>query len=138
MEIGLDGPGDLEELHRIIDLIRHATDLYGKLPNDVIDLGASGSELGRLIDALPDPPVDFRSSIMAGLTAGTSCLRQVADFVVNGIPTTPIVMQTLVRTALLGAARIVFSLGPESHDDRVTNTLRLIHGPGGMSCRSNW
>lgn len=131
MDIGLNGPDDFIELERIINLIRTTYSLYLHLPADAARLGEPGSELNKLVDALPDPPFDPRISLLAGLTAANSCMTQVADLMVDNIPTTPVVLQTLVRTALLGTARIVFSLGPANHDERVINTLIAMRQEAG-------
>lgn len=123
MDIGLDGPADAEELCRTLGVIQAVADLCAQIPDDPAQLGVDDSKLSRLMKELPDPPVDPRLSLLAGLAAANGCLSQVARFIENSIPTTPVVLQSLLRTALLGAARVVFSLGPEKHDERVRNTL---------------
>jgi len=122
VDIGLNGPDDMKELVRIIKVIRFTSNLCDVLPSDPSRLGEPNSDITRLIEDVPDPPVDPRISLLAGLSAANGSLVQIATFV-EGLPTTPIVLASLVRTALLGAARVVFSLGPDTHQERLANTL---------------
>lgn len=75
---------------------------------------------------MPDPPVDIRLSIHAGLRASYGYLTQIAAFVKDRIPTAPLVISTLARTTLLSAARVVVLLGPDGPEERHANGLKVM------------
>ena len=126
MEIGLDDPEDYEALRRILEIGRLVRELRDKLPSDPVDLAPEGSDLGALMATLPEPPVDPRLSIYAGLDSAAGCFLQIVSFIKDGIPTTPVVLPTLARTALLAASRVVFVLGPDDASDRERNTRSML------------
>lgn len=113
----------LEKTLMLIDLIGQ---MHDSLPADPADLGQPGSDLADLIDALPDPPVDLRRSIVAGLGSARGALSQISGFMRDGVPTTLPVLQTLVRSALLGAGRVVYMLGPPSQQARQDNARMVL------------
>jgi hypothetical protein len=126
MDIGVDAPEDFEELRRCLEVINDVEHRHEAMDRTPEPLWTEDSAIARLVSELPDPPVDIRISIQAGLSAASGCLQQIAAFITDEIPTTPIVLGTLARTALLGAARIVFMLGPEDHAERLLNSGTVL------------
>lgn len=126
MDIGVDAPEDFEELRRCLEVIKDVQHRHEAMDRTPEPLWTEDSAIARLVSELPDPPVDIRISIQAGLSATSGCLQQIAAFITDEIPTTPIVLGTLARTALLGAARIVFMLGPEHHAERLLNSGTVL------------
>jgi len=130
MDIGLDGPEDHAALQSTLAMIEIIDELSDSLPADPALLGEPGSDLASLLAALPEPPVDLRLSIAVGLETAWNALSQISRFIVDGVPTTPSVMQTLVRSALLGAGRVVYVLGPPSPEARQENARMVLRQEG--------
>ena len=126
MDIGLDGPEDYIALQKTRAMIQRIGQRQDSLPADLTLLGEPGSDLADLIDALPDPPVDLRISVFAGLATARGALSQISGFLFDDVPTTSSVMQTLVRSALLGAGRVVYVLGPPSPEARKDNARMVL------------
>jgi hypothetical protein len=126
MNIGLDGPEDHAMLEKTLSMIHLIGQMHDSLPADAAHLGQPGSDLADLIVALPEPPVDLRMSIVAGLESARGALSQISSFIQDGIPTTLPVLQTLVRSALLGAGRVVYVLGPSSPQAREDNARMVL------------
>ena len=61
-----------------------------------------------------------------GLQSAADCLSQIVRFIQDRTLTTPIVLQTLARTALLGGARVVFVLGSENANERDHNAKIVL------------
>ena len=116
-------PDDYQALARLLTTGRLIQELHNALPDDPVDLAPDGSDLAALMAAVPEPPIDPRLSISAALDSAGGCLLQVIDMIERGIPTTPVVLMSLARTALLGASRVVFVLGPEEAAERQRNLL---------------
>lgn len=70
------------------------------------------SEIYRLTSSMPKGPLDIGSAIYVSVTTAHECLSQISYIVQNSVPSSPIVLQTLLRAALVGAARTVFVLLP--------------------------
>lgn len=121
IDIGLNGPEDFAELRRILDIVATVDDLHDRLFDNTAMLGDANSEIGRLARGLPDPPVDIRHTFIASLQASRGCLSQIATLIKDGVPTSPVVLQTLLRTSLLGSSRVVYVLGPEDPDARLAH-----------------
>jgi hypothetical protein len=132
IDIGLDGPEDRLALDRIEVMIESIGQRYDSLPSDTALLAEPGSELADLIDSLPDPPVDLRISIRTGLASARGALSQISGLIRGDgdVPTTPAVLQTLTRSALLGAARVAYVLGPPSKEARQDNANMVLRQEG--------
>ena len=136
MDIGLDGPEDYAALQKTLAMIQVIGQLSDSLPDDPALLGEPGSDLADLMNALPEPPVDLRLSISAGLATARAALSQISGFIVDGVPTTPSVLHTLVRSALLGAGRVVYVLGPPSPEARQENARMVLRQEGNSLMRA--
>lgn len=126
MDIGLNDPEDYDALHRILDMIDDIDRRQNGFMSDPAVLWNSDCDLADLVAALPDPPVDIRLTVGAGLTAAHNCLWQVSKFITESIATTSVALLTLARTALLGASRVVFMLGPDAPDERERNAAIVL------------
>lgn len=127
MDIGLHGPEDQEQLIRALASIESMAELCGKVPDDLTLLSATGSELKRVIDALPEPQVDLRLTITEGLAVAHGSLGLVRNIIVdNGPPIVPAVLPVLLRSALLGACRVLYMLGPETERERIANARVVL------------
>lgn len=80
-------------------------------------LGAD-TELNRLHHAIAAGPLDLVTSLLAALQAATGALQQVSYLATHPVPTSPIVFQSLLRTALVGSARVAYVLLPANPDQR--------------------
>jgi hypothetical protein len=126
MELGLDAPEALEALQRCLEVIADIEERYFTLPANPAELGQPGSDIAGLVSVLPDPPVDIRLTMLAAATSSQACLGQVRRFVVHQLPTSPVVLATLCRTALMASSRLLVVVGP--HDERVrrANAIRVL------------
>lgn len=81
----------------------------------------TSSRLGQLLTDVTDPAVDPRLTLECSLLGTCGSLEQITRFMREGIPTTPVVLSSLLRAALLGAARVVYVLDAEDEEQRRTN-----------------
>ncbi len=123
--MGLNAAGAIEHLHRQLATVEIINELDGQLSPDPYTLAEPGSELAALAKTVPDAPVNLLLSIRAGLTAARGALAQIANLLEHDLPTDAIVLQALLRTALLGAGRVVFSLAPGDSEQRKRN-VRVV------------
>jgi len=130
MDIGLDGPEDYIALQKTRAMIQRIGQRQDSLPADLTLLGEPGSDFADLINALPEPPVDLRISVFDGLTTARAALSQISSFIFDGVLTTPSVLQTLARSALLGAGRVVYVLGSPSPEARQDNARMVLRKEG--------
>lgn len=130
--IGLRGPEDYEMLRRTLQIIDLVGQLRDELPADPVDLGDPGSEIDRLRRALPESPVDIRRTFFAALQTTRGCLAQISTILTENVPTTPTVLQNLLRAGLLSAGRLVYVLSPDAADLRLTRAKHVV----GQDCSS--
>lgn len=126
IDIGLNGPEDLAELQRVFEIVTVVEDLHNRLFSNSAVLEDVDSAIGQLVKNLPDPPVDIRYTIIASLQASRGCLAQIATLIKDGVPTSPVVLQTLLRTSLLSGGRVVYMLGPEDADTRLAHARVVL------------
>lgn len=137
MDIGQNEPGALQRLAMAWRGFERADRIALSFPQNVLELAKPGSEIDRILEELPEPPVDPRLTISYGITSAMGSIRQILSLVESDSGgTTPIVLQSLARTALLGAARVVYMLGPDDHRDRVSNTTDILTVEGGSLRRA--
>lgn len=111
---------------QVLRITERIGELCDKMPDDPGHLDQPNSDLRRLIDALPQAQVDSRLTITQGLHLARGSLGLVRDIVNNGLAIVPSVLPVLLRSALLGAGRVLYMLGPEDEDDRIANTLVVL------------
>jgi len=127
VDIGLNSPADRQQLEQILTAIKSMADLCDKLPDNPAFLDRPNSDLKRLIDALPEPQVDPRLTIMKGLAVARGTLGLVRDIFVDENPAiVPSVLPVLLRSALLGAGRVLYMLGPQDEHERIENTMVVL------------
>ena len=127
MDLGLDRPGAREALHTAVDTIALTDERASELlAVNVGDIGEPGSAIVRLLEVLPDPPVDIRITMVTAVSTSRACLGQIRAFIVDGIPTTHEVLAILCRTALLASSRLLFIVGPEDEETRRINATRIL------------
>lgn len=126
MDLDLDDPGALEALQRCLHAIADIEECASSLPADPSELGQPGSDIAALIGVLPDPPVDIRHTLLAAVDSSQSCLGQIRRFIVDQIPTSPIVLATLCRTALVASSRLLLIVGPSDGEVQKTNATRIL------------
>ncbi len=126
VDIGLQGPDDYQALAQVLNTGGQVRELHDALPGNAVDLAPQGSDLATLIATLPEPPVNPRISIIAALNSAAGCLLQIVRFIEDDIPTPPVVLVTLARTALIAASRIVFVVGPDDARRRHRNMLIMV------------
>ncbi len=130
VDIGLDAGGAIEHLRRQLAIVEIIDKLDGQLSPDPYRLAEPGSELAALAETAPDAPVNLLLSVRAGLTAARGALDHIASLLGHNLPTDAIVLQALLRTALLGAGRIVFALAPADPGQRQRNVRVVLRQEG--------
>jgi hypothetical protein len=127
MDLGLDRPEALEALTVSLDTIALIEErVFNVLPTNPGGLGQPGSDIAKLMKVLPDPPVDIRRTLLAAVSASQACLSQIRTIVIDDVKTSPEVLATLCRTALMSSSRILFVVGPQDEEVRLTNALRVM------------
>lgn len=127
MDIGLETEDDVRILERTMSIIDDVADrrarIFGEEPPRIC---RQGTKLAQLLQGLPGPAVDPRLSIHHSLLAASGTLEQLGSFCRNKITTTPVVMSSLLRVALLGGSRVVFVLGPDAPAERKSNLEAVV------------
>ena len=136
MDIGIRGDEDIRQLAESVLRVRAMRELCDSVPTDIALISQPGSELETMISRIPDPPVDPRFTLSFGLTSSYGCLHQICELLNPKHETFPVVLQTLLRTALLGSSRIVYMLGPDDPDERLQNTLVAMAQEGSSIVRA--
>jgi hypothetical protein len=127
VDIGLNTQEDMHQLVQILAVVGRMADLCDKLPNDPALLDQPASDLKRLIGALPEPQVDPRLTIFQGLGLARGTLGLVRNIFLDNSPAiAPSVLPVLLRSALLGAGRVLYMLGPEDEAERIANTIVVL------------
>lgn len=93
---------------------------------DAIERVPASAELYRLHGAIPDGPLHLDQVLFAAIEASVGSLQQIARLVIDELPTSPIVFQTLLRTALVGAARVVYVLLPSDPELRTERAAAVV------------
>lgn len=123
MDLGIDTQEDVDQLRLLLANIRQMEGLCDQLPNNPAELSQPGNDIERLLNQLPEPQVDPRLTIMMGIRVTRGSLSLVRTiFEENNTPIVPQILPILLRPALLAGGRIVYMLGPQDEEQRVTNT----------------
>ena len=127
MDLGLDSREAMSALYTSLDTIAVIEERVDQhLPGDPGQLGEPGSQIEALLRELRDPPVDIRLTMLQAVASARSSLSQVRTLIVEGLPTSPQVLATLCRTALMASCRLTFIVGPASEEDRRINATRIL------------
>jgi hypothetical protein len=84
------------------------------------------SEVYRLTQALPAGPITFDHTVFSAATAARDALDQVSHILRNAVPTSPIALQALIRSAIVGSGRTAFALLPANPSERLKNAQLLV------------
>ncbi|WP_424184972.1 hypothetical protein ACOBQX_24210 [Actinokineospora sp. G85] len=124
IDMGLDDPEAMKTLTWAVRIIDETVD---RLRDEIGSTGPSDdSEVYRLARALPPGQMSLDRSIFAAADAARGALDQIRDILRNNIPTSPIVLQALLRSALVGSGRITFALFPADPSTRLQNARSLV------------
>ena len=83
-------------------------------------------EIARLTDEAVPGPLDPTTSIMVAASAATGSLQQIKTIIRDSVPSSPIVFQALIRSALVGAARAVYVLLPTDPGERSSRVAGVL------------
>jgi len=84
------------------------------------------SELLRLVTDLPRGPLDVSGAIAVALANARGSLEHISYLVQNPVPTSPIVLQALLRAALVGSARTLYILLPQDPQIRLERGRAIL------------
>lgn len=124
--LGLDDPGRADMLHRALAIIDGPVENFWDAFRDAKDEAVTDSELVRLHEAIPQGPVDITGVVGVALESGHSCLHQISYIIQNPVPTTPVILQALLRVALVGAARTLYVLMPTDSEERLERARLIV------------
>lgn len=123
MDIGLNSDEDMQALVRAKTAVDSLESIFGDLPENPVELALQGSDLEWVIENIPDPLVDPRLTIYDGLATAKGNLWQIFELFDPERKTTALALQTLLRAALLSAARVVY---PALSNDRPEFLRRTV------------
>jgi hypothetical protein len=125
MDLGLDQPGALDRLFIVLDDIQRIDERVGAFFDDPSAIERDDNGIGELVTEHQDPHVDIRRTILAALGGLRGSLTNVRTQVTS-VPSTPEVLATLCRTALLASCRLLVLVGPLDIKDRKRNAVRVM------------
>jgi len=125
MDLGLDQPGALDRLFVVLHDIERIDERVTVFFDDPSGLHREDNGIGELVADHEDPHVDIRRTMLAALGGLRGSLTTVRTHVTS-VPTTPEVLATLCRTALLASCRLLVLVGPLDIEDRKRNTVRVM------------
>ena len=125
MDLGLDYPEALERLFIVLDEIQRIDKRVRVFFDDPSGIERDENGIAALVADHPDPHVDIRRTMLAALGGMRGSLTNVRTQVTS-VPTTPEVLATLCRTALLASCRLLVLVGPPDINDRKRNTVRVM------------
>lgn len=124
MNLGLDTPEALKHFAQALEITKNSRKMLESVPATP----QSGSVVSKLQTrpVLKDPPVDLELTLHQGARSAIECLDQIRRFTEESIPTEPFVLASLMRSALLASARVVYVLAPESQDEKADHALNVL------------
>ena len=127
MDIGLDDPAAMEALWRAVSIV----EVVDSLHDEIVGIAYSEkSEIYRLARALPTGPISFDRTMIVAVEAARGALDQISYILHQNAPTSAIVLQALLRAALIGSGRTVFALLPSDPSVRLQKARVLIAQEG--------
>lgn len=127
VDLGLNTPEDCRQLQLILATIAEVDSGCSKLPTNLDELARPNTEIGELLAQLPEPQVDLRLTVVRGLTLARGSLDLVRHiFGSSGPPIVPPILPVVLRSALLGAGRVAYMLGPEDENERIANSQIVL------------
>lgn len=112
-------------------LLRALAIIDGPIAELTIDLFAEEgldptSEIHRLNEQAPAGPLDVWAAIGTATSAAIASVRQISDLLQGAVPTWRIVPQALLRTALVGSARVAYVLLPPDPQVRLARAGQML------------
>lgn len=117
IDFGLADPHVAAHFDRALAIINGPITELAERISAITTLGAD-TEVNRLHHGTAAGPLDITTSLLTALQAATGALQQISYLAANQVPTSPIVFQSLLRTALVGSARVAYVLLPANPDQR--------------------
>lgn len=124
MNLGLDNPAALAHLTHALHIVKTTRETLDDIP--AYPQPDSIVQQLQKRPVLDDPPVDLVLTLDQGARSAVECLDQIRRFIEDAIPTEPFVFASLMRSALLASARIIYVLGPESQDEQAQHALNIL------------
>lgn len=113
MDLGLDSREARDALNKCLDTIELVEErAFRVLPGNPGYLGRPGSHIAKLDESATRPVGRRPCHPVAGHCCMPQLPRQIRTTVIGGVSTSPEVLATLCRTALMSASRVVFVIGP--------------------------
>lgn len=123
IDLGLNDPAAIEMLTWAVRIIDESV---GCLRDEIgSNPPAADSEVYRLTQALPPGPIAFDHTIFAAATAARQALDQISYLLRNDVPKSAIVLQALIRSALV-SGRTAFALLPADPSERLQNAELVV------------
>lgn len=135
IEFDFSRPESREQMLRSLDTVGVIDILDDRLSGDVEAFAEPGSYLALLSSQLPEAPVNLIHSLRAGLSATRGSLDQIRALFEAGEPVYRTAMFSMTRSALLGAARVIFVLGPDDRNQQLQNARTVLHQEGASFLR---
>jgi hypothetical protein len=121
------GLNDVAAMKMLTWAIRIIDESVGRLRDEIgSNPPSDDTEVYRLAQALPAGPITFDHTVFAAATAARDALDQVSYILRNEIPTSAIVLQALIRSALVGSGRTTFALLPADPNARLQNANVVV------------
>lgn len=125
IDLGTDDPQVAEILSRGLAII---DDVVSSLHDEVLAIQElpPQCELLRLVTELPRGPLDVCGAIAVALASARDALDHISYLIQNPVPTSPIVLQALLRAALVGSARTLYVLLPQNPHTRLERGRAIL------------
>lgn len=122
IDLGTDDAEAREALDRALSIIdEQVAPIQGKLQQP-----KPTSEIARLHNSLPTGPLNIINVLEKALVAGSDTLQQISILIGKRVPTSPTVLQSLLRTAIISSARLVHTLLPADPETRLANARVVL------------
>lgn len=135
IDFGLEDPAVNAHFQRALAIIDGPLMDLAQRASSLDTLGCD-TELTRLQRATASGPLDLSTAFFTALEASTGALNQISYLSSNEVPTSPIVFQSLLRTALVGSARVVYVLLPPDPDERLDRAAAVLAQDAGSGIKA--
>lgn len=124
LDLGLDDPAAKAALVRALRIVEEVVDTL----HDQIGLMpySDDCEIYRLARAFPEGQISFDRAIIVAAEGARDALDETSWILRNDAPRGPIVLHALLRAALVGSGRVLFTLFPSEPAVRFENARVLI------------
>lgn len=126
IEFEWSSPDSLQQLCQILKVVDVIDSIDDRLSQEIQSFAVSGSELATLSARLPDAPVSLVHSMRAGLSASRGSLDQIKTVFEAKAPMRRTALFSMTRSALVGAARVIFVLGSDDTEHQLQNARTVL------------